>query len=105
MTERPMQPQPLHDKERREKIIEHSRQTLQWLAAEHFNELRDLKATDERLFNWAVTVFLAGFGALSGLRMASSAAWSLPWRATLWIGILIVILGILLVARRVRRNY
>ncbi len=91
--------------ERRDKLEERRRQTLQWLAAEHFNEQRSLQATDEKLFNWAVTVFLTGYGALSGLRMASSTPWAWTWRMALWVGIVIVIVGILMVAYRVRRNY
>jgi hypothetical protein len=95
----------LQTDERREKLEERRRQTLQWLAAEHFNEQRSLQATDEKLFNWAVTVFLTGFGALSGLRTASDVSWGWNWRLVLWVGIVIVIIGILMVAYRVRRNY
>jgi hypothetical protein len=88
-----------------EKLLERRRETLQWLANEHFNEQRNLQATDEKLFNWALTVFMAGFGALSGLRTMSTGSWSLSWRLVLWLGVGFVMGGILLVASQVRRNF
>lgn len=88
-----------------EKLTERRRETLQWLANEHFNEQRNLQATDEKLFNWALTVFMAGFGTLSGFRAMTSGGWALSWRLVLWIGVGVVMGGILLVASQVRRNF
>ena len=96
--------QPLTD-HTAEKLADRRRETLQWLANEHFNEQRNLQATDEKLFNWALTVFMAGFGTLSGFRAMTSGGWSLSWRLVLWVGIGIVMGGILLVASQVRRNF
>src|SRR5258706_6629282 len=86
------------------KLTERRRETLQWLANEHFNDQRSLHEKDDKLFNWALSVFMASFGALSGLRTMSSAPWGFSWRLALWIGVALVMGGILLVATQVRRN-
>lgn len=85
-------------------LVDRRRETLQWLANEHFNEQRSLQATDEKQFSWAMTVFMAAFGTLTGFRAMTAGGWSLTWRLILWIGVGFVMGGILLVAAQVRRN-
>ena len=78
---------------------------LNWLADQLFEEQRSLRSSEEQLFNWSTSLFLAGLGALTGLRGIADATWSLTWRITLIIGVVIIIGAILVMAYLIRRGY
>ena len=83
--------------------------TLRWLAEQRFEEKRSLRATEDNLFNWSSTIFLAGFGALTGIKgMASPAntvGWGFTWRLLLILGVIAIVGVILFMAFLIRRNY
>jgi RsiW-degrading membrane proteinase PrsW (M82 family) len=81
------------------------RKTLQWLAEQHYEEQRSLRAAEDNLFNWSSSIFLAGFGALTGLRGLSDARWGLWWRLLIILGVLAILLAILLMAYLIHRKY
>ncbi len=79
--------------------------TLQWLGDQHFEEQRALRASEDNLFNWATSLFLAGLGALTTLRGISGAQWSLTWRLLLIVAIMGIDGVILLMAYLIHLNY
>jgi hypothetical protein len=79
--------------------------TVQWLANQHFEEQRALRAAEDNLFNWSSSIFLAGFGALTGLRGMSDARWGVWWRLSIMLGVLAILGAILLMAYLIRRKY
>jgi hypothetical protein len=81
------------------------RKTVQWLAEQRYEEQRSLRAAEDNLFNWSSSLFLAGFGALTGLRGLSEARWGLWWRLLIMLGILAILLAILLMAYLIHRKY
>src|SRR5438309_6996212 len=81
------------------------RKTFQWLAEQHFEEQRSLRAAEDNLFNWSASIFLAGFGALTGLRGLTEARWGLWWRMLIMFGVLAILLAILLMAYLIHRKY
>ncbi len=81
------------------------RKTLQWLADQHFEEQRSLRAAEDNLFNWSSSLFLAGFGALTGLRGLSEGRWSIWWRMFVMLGVVAILLAILLMAYLTRLKY
>ncbi len=79
--------------------------TLQWLGDQHFEEQRALRASEDNLFNWATSLFLAGLGALTTLRGVTSAQWSVTWRLLLIVAIMGIDGVILLMAFLIHLNY
>src|SRR5258706_4746768 len=77
---------------------------LQWLGDQYFAEQRSLRAAEDQLFSWAASIFVGGFGALTGLRGISNAQWGFWWRIIVMVGIVAVIGVILLMAYLIRRN-
>jgi len=82
-----------------------SQKSLQWLGDQHFEEQRSLRAAEDNLFNWAMSLFLAGFGALTGLRGITTAQWSAQWRLLIMLGLVVIVAVILLMAFLIRFNY
>jgi hypothetical protein len=79
--------------------------SLTWLADQQFQEQRSLRAAEDQLFNWSTSLFVAGLGALTGLRGLADAVWSWQWRMIL-IGAVAVIIGtIIAMASLIHRNY
>jgi hypothetical protein len=78
---------------------------LQWLGDQHFEEQRALRAAEDNLFNWSSSLFLAGFGALTGFRGLSAAQWGFWWRVFVIIGVLALLGAILLMAYLIHRKY
>jgi Flp pilus assembly protein TadB len=79
--------------------------SLQWLGDQHFEEQRALRASEDNLFNWATSVFLAALGALTTLRGVSDASWGILWRLLVMAGVVGIDGVILLMAYLIRRNY
>jgi hypothetical protein len=79
--------------------------SLQWLGDQHFEEQRALRASEDNLFGWATSIFLAALGALTTLRGATDAQWSLLWRLLVMAGVIGIDGVILLMAYLIRRNY
>ncbi len=78
--------------------------TMQWLADHHISELRSIREAEDSLFSWATSIFLAGFGILTGLRGMDN-IWSTRWRLVVMFGIIVVVGAILLMAFLLRRKY
>jgi len=78
---------------------------LKWLADQTFQEVRALRAAEDNLFSWAMSIFLGAFGALTGLRGMNPAGWNLWWRLLLIVGLIAAVSVILLMAFLIRRNY
>jgi hypothetical protein len=79
---------------------------LQWLAEQHFEEQRTIRNAEENLFNWTSSIFLAGLGALTGIRgMQSTMSWDLWWRMFIIAGVAAFISIILIMAYLIRRSY
>ena len=78
--------------------------TLTWLADQHFEEQRALRAAEDNLFNWSTSIFLASLGALTSFK-AMGNAWSGTWRFLLVIGVIAVVGVILMLAYLLRRSY
>jgi hypothetical protein len=79
--------------------------SLQWLGDQHFEEQRALRASEDSLFAWATSMFLAALGALTTLRGATDTRWSLLWRLLVMVGVIGIDGVILLMAYLIRRNY
>jgi hypothetical protein len=79
--------------------------SLTWLANQLFEEQRSLRNAEDQLFNWSSSVFLAGLGALTGLRGFADASWGWMWRILLMIAVVVVIGAILMMAYLTRRSY
>jgi hypothetical protein len=79
--------------------------SLQWLGDQHFEEQRTLRASEDNLFSWATSIFLAALGALTTLRGVSDATWSMLWRVLVMVGVIGIDGVILLMAYLIRRNY
>ncbi len=80
------------------------RETLQWLGNQHFEEQRSLRTAEESLFNWSMSLFLAGLGALTSLKGLSNADWSVLWRLLVDVGVAGLIVAVLVLAVLIRRN-
>jgi len=78
---------------------------LQWLGDQHFEEQRALRAAEDNLFNWSSSLFLAGFGALTGFRGLSTGTWGFWWRVFVILGVLALLGAILLMAYFLHRKY
>lgn len=78
--------------------------SLTWLGDHQYEELRALRAAEDNLFNWATSMFLAGFGALTGLRGLTEARWGLNWRLMIIIGLALIDGVILMLAYLNRMN-
>jgi hypothetical protein len=79
---------------------------LQWLADQHFEEQRTLRNAEENLFNWTTSLFLAGLGALTGIRgMNGDMSWNFWWRIFLIGGVAAFIGIILIMAYLIRNSY
>jgi hypothetical protein len=79
--------------------------SLQWLGDQHFEEQRTLRASEDNLFNWATSIFLAALGTLTGLRGVTDTRWGVLWRLLVMAGVLGIDGVILLMAYLIRRNY
>jgi hypothetical protein len=83
-----------------------SQNPLQWLAEQHFEEQRTIRNAEENLFNWTSSIFLAGLGALTGIRgMQSNMSWDFWWRIFIIGGVAVFISVILIMAYLIRRSY
>ena len=82
-----------------------TQKSLQWLGEQYYEELRSLRAAEDNLFSWATSLFLAGFGVLTGFKGMTGGAWSVRWRLTIMVGLLVIDGVILLMAYLIRRNY
>ena len=79
---------------------------LQWLAEQHFEEQRTLRNAEENLFNWTSSLFLAGLGALTGIRgMNANMSWDFWWRIFIIGGVAAFIGIILILAYLIRQSY
>ena len=78
---------------------------LQWLAQQHYEEQRALRAAEDNLFSWSSSILLAGLGALTGFRGMSDRAWGFWWRMLLMIAVIVIISAILLMAYLLHRRY
>jgi len=76
--------------------------TLKWLADQQFNEHQSLRTAEDSLFNWSTSLFLAGFGALTGIKGATGASWGFLWRVLVIVGVAGMIVAILLLASLLR---
>lgn len=81
---------------------DNQRKTLQWLADQQFSEQQSLRNAEDSLFNWSTSLFLAGFGALTGIKGATSASWGPLWRLLIMVGVACMIVAILLLASLLR---
>ncbi len=79
--------------------------TLQWLGDQHYEEQRALRSSEDNLFNWATSLYVAGLGALTTLRGVTDAAWNVTWRLLLIVAILGITGVILLMAYLIHLNY
>ncbi len=84
---------------------EERRQHLKWLADQYITEQRNLRAAEDNLFNWSISLFFAGLGALTGLRGMTDRGWGLTWRLLIMLGLIAIVTVILLMAYLIRRNY
>src|SRR5258707_3007053 len=78
------------------------RETLQWLGNQHFEEQRSLRTAEESLFNWSMSLFLAGLGALTSLKGLSNADWSVLWRLLVDVGVAGLVVAVLLLPPLIR---
>ncbi|HLY26790.1 MAG TPA: hypothetical protein VKQ72_10655 [Aggregatilineales bacterium] len=77
---------------------------LQWLGEQYYEELRSLRTSEDNLFNWSTSLFLAGLGALTSLKGITGASWSIEWRFLLILGIGGLTAIIISLAYLIRRN-
>ncbi len=80
------------------------RETLQWLGEQYYEELRSLRTSEDNLFNLSTSLFLAGLGALTGVKGIVGASWSLEWRFLLALGVVGLTAIILVLAYLIRGN-
>jgi hypothetical protein len=80
------------------------RETLQWFGEQQFEEKRSLRTREEALFNWSMSLFFAGLGALTSLKGFSGAGWSAVWRLLVDLGVLSLIIAVLVMAFLIHRD-
>jgi hypothetical protein len=77
---------------------------LQWLGEQYYEELRSLRTSEDNLFNWSTSLFLAGLGALTSLKGITGGSWTPEWRFLLIVGVGGLTAIILTLANFIRRN-
>ena len=80
------------------------RDTLQWLGNQHFKEAQSIRDSEESLFNWSMSIFFAGLGALTTLKGVSDGSWSALWRILIDVGVACLIAAVLFLAFLIHRK-